>query len=71
MNLGCMEKAGWVIPLYAAAARLKAQYNLSYADASAAALTGGQHVLVTADVEHFERVSKLRLLKLPHAKRGS
>ena len=53
------------------AARLKAQYNLPYADAFAAALTGGQHVLVTADVEHFERVPKLRLLKLPRAKRGS
>jgi len=52
------------------AARLKAQYNLPYADAFAAALTGGQHVLVTADVEHFERVPKLRLLKLPRAKRG-
>ena len=53
------------------AARLKAQYNLPYADAFAAALTGGQHVLVTADVEQFERVPKLRLLKLPRAKRGS
>ena len=53
------------------AARLKAQYNLPYADAFAAALTGGQHVLVTADVGHFERVPKLRLLKLPRAKRGS
>ena len=53
------------------AARLKAKYNLPYADAFAAALTGGQHVLVTADVEHFERVPRLRLLKLPRAKRGS
>ena len=52
------------------AARLKAQYNLPYADAFAAALTGSQYVLVTADVEHFERVPKLRLLKLPRAKRG-
>lgn len=50
------------------AARLKAQYNLPYADAFAAALTGAQHVLVTADVEHFSRVPKLRLLKLPRAK---
>ena len=50
------------------AARLKAQYNLPYADAFAAALTGGQHVLVTADVVHFERVPKLRLLKLPRAR---
>ncbi len=53
------------------AARLKAQYNLPYADAFAAALTGRQHVLVTADVGHFERVPKLRLLKLPRAERGS
>ncbi len=35
------------------AARLKAQYNIPYADAFAAALTGGQHVLVTADVRAF------------------
>jgi predicted nucleic acid-binding protein len=51
------------------AARLKAQYNLPYADAFAAALTGNQRVLVTADLEHFERVPKLRLLKLPRAKK--
>ena len=50
------------------AARLKAQYNLPYADAFAAALTTAPHVLVTADVEHFSRVPKLRLLKLPRAK---
>jgi predicted nucleic acid-binding protein len=50
------------------AARLKAQYNLPYADAFAAALTGGRHVLVTSDTEHFQRVPKLRLLKLPSAK---
>ncbi len=50
------------------AARLKAQYNLPYADAFAAALTSSRHVLVTADVKHFERVPKLRLLKLPRAK---
>ncbi len=52
------------------AARLKAQYNLPYADAFAAALTGTQRVLVTADVSHFERVPKLRLLRLPSAKRA-
>jgi predicted nucleic acid-binding protein len=51
------------------AARFKAQYNLPYADAFAAALTGTQRVLVTADVSHFERVPKLRLLKLPRAKK--
>jgi predicted nucleic acid-binding protein len=52
------------------AARLKAHYNLPYADAFAAALTGSQHVLVTADVEHFEQVPKLRLLKLPRARKS-
>lgn len=52
------------------AARLKAQYNLPYADAFAAALTGHQNVLVTADVEHFSRVPKLRLLKLPQARKS-
>lgn len=52
------------------AARLKAQYNLPYADAFAAALTGAQYVLVTADVDHFERVPKIRLLKLPRAGRN-
>jgi predicted nucleic acid-binding protein len=51
------------------AARLKAQYNLPYADAFAAGLTGNQRVLVTADIEHFGRVPKLRLLKLPRAKK--
>jgi len=50
------------------AARLKARYNLPYADAFAAALTTAQHVLVTADTEHFKLVPKLRLLKLPRAK---
>ena len=49
------------------AARLKAQYNLPYADAFAAALTGSRHVLVTSDTGHFQRVPKLRLLKLPSA----
>lgn len=52
------------------AARLKAQHNLPYADAFAAALSGAQHVLVTADTEHFARVPKLRLLKLPRAKQA-
>jgi predicted nucleic acid-binding protein len=51
------------------AGRLKAQYNLPYADAFAAALTGSQLVLVTADVENFERVPRLRMLKLPRAKK--
>jgi predicted nucleic acid-binding protein len=51
------------------ASRLKAQYNLPYADSFAAALAGNQNVLVTADVEHFERLPKLRLVKLPRAQR--
>lgn len=49
------------------AARLKVQYNLPYAAAFAAALTTSQHVLITADIEHFSRVPKLRLVKLPRA----
>jgi len=48
------------------AADLKARYSLPYADCFAAALTGSQNVLVTADSD-FERVPKLRLLKLPPA----
>ena len=53
------------------AARLKARYNIPYADAFAAALTRGQHVLVTADIEHFESGPKLRLLRLPRAKKAN
>ena len=53
------------------AARLKARYNIPYADAFAAALTRGQHVLVTANIEHFERVPKLRLLRLPRARKAN
>ena len=52
------------------AARLKAQYNLPYADAFAAALAGNQNVLVTAEVEHLGRVPKIRLLKLARAKKS-
>ncbi len=47
------------------AAELKARYNIPYADAFTAALTGSQHVVVTADFEHFGRIPKLRILKLP------
>jgi len=46
-------------------ARLKIQYNLHYGDCFAAELAGNQRVLVTADAKDFERISKLRLLKLP------
>lgn len=53
------------------AARMKAQHNLPYADSFAAALTGSDHVLVTSDVEHFNRVPRLRLLKLPSAKKAN
>lgn len=53
------------------AARLKAQYNIPYADAFTAALAGSQHVVVTADEEHFKRIPKIRLLKLPrHGQHG-
>lgn len=51
------------------AARINAQYGIPYADAYAAELTGGQHVLVTADVDHFARIPKIRLLKLPSHKK--
>lgn len=50
------------------AAELKAKFNIPYADAFTAALTGSQHVVVTADVEHFGRIRKLRILKLPQHK---
>jgi predicted nucleic acid-binding protein len=44
---------------------LKAKYGIPYGDAFAAELTGTQNVLVTADVKDFQRVPKIRLLKLP------
>ncbi len=50
------------------AARLKVQYNLPYADAFAAQLAGAQHILVTSDYDHFRRVPRLRMLKLPAGK---
>ncbi len=52
------------------AARLKAQYSIPYADAFTAALAGSQRVVVTADAEHFSRIPKLRLLKLPRHRRA-
>ncbi len=48
------------------AAGLKAKFNIPYADAFTAALTGNQHVVVTADVDHFRRIPKIRILQLPH-----
>ncbi len=50
------------------AAELKAKFNIPYADAFTAALAGSQHVVVTADVGHFQRIPKLRILKLPRHK---
>jgi predicted nucleic acid-binding protein len=50
------------------AARLKVQYGLPYADAFAAQVAGNRHVLVTSDYDHFKRVPKLRMLKLPAGK---
>ena len=52
------------------AARLKAQHNIPYADAFTAALAGTQSICVTADEEHFSRIPKLRLLKLPSYRRN-
>jgi predicted nucleic acid-binding protein len=50
------------------AAMLKARYSIPYGDAFAAELTGTQKVLVTADIKDFQRVPKIRLLKLPRKK---
>lgn len=47
------------------AAELKAKFGIPYADAFTAALTGTQHVVVTADVEHFERIPRIHILRLP------
>lgn len=50
------------------AAELKAKFSIPYADAFTAALAGNRHVVVTADVEHFERIPGIRILRLPHRK---
>lgn len=47
------------------AAMLKARYGIPYGDAFAAEMTGSQNVLVTSDIKDFQRVPKIRLLKLP------
>jgi len=52
------------------AGRLKAQYNIPYADAFTAALTGSHHVVVTADEEHFSLIPKIRMVKLPRHQHG-
>jgi predicted nucleic acid-binding protein len=52
------------------AGRLKAQYNIPYADAFSAVLAGTQNIVVTADEEHFSRVPKIRMVKLPRHHRS-
>ncbi len=47
------------------AAELKAKFNIPYADAFTAALAGSQHIVVTADLDHFQRIPRIRILKLP------
>lgn len=47
------------------AAELKAKFGIPYADAFTAALTGSQHVVVTADLDHFERIPRMHILRLP------
>jgi hypothetical protein len=46
----------------------RTQYNLLFANAFAAWLTGHQRLVVTADLDRLSRIPKLRLLKLPQAK---
>jgi predicted nucleic acid-binding protein len=48
-----------------AAAKLKVNFALPYADCFAAALTGADGVLVTADIKDFKRVPGIRILALP------
>jgi len=47
------------------AAQLKAGYGLPYADCFAAAVTGKDNILVTADVKDFKQVPWLHILPLP------
>jgi predicted nucleic acid-binding protein len=47
------------------AARLKAGHGLPYADGFAAAITGRENILVTADVKDFKKVGWLHILTLP------
>ena len=49
----------------ARAAQLKAGYGLPYADCFAAATTGKDDVLVTADAKDFKKIPGLHLLPLP------
>jgi predicted nucleic acid-binding protein len=50
------------------AAQLKAGYGLPYADCFAAASTGKDEFLVTADTKDFQKVPDLNLLALPQHK---
>jgi len=52
-------------PITETAARIKAGHGLHYADCFAAAITGQENVLVTADVKDFKKVSWLQVLALP------
>lgn len=51
------------------AAQLKAGYGLHYADCFAAAATGHDAVLVTADAKDFRKIPGLAILPLPEHKR--
>ena len=55
-------------PITEAAAQFKAGYGLPYADCFAAAITGKENVLVTADVKDFKKVPWLQILPLPQHK---
>lgn len=48
-----------------AAAELKAAYGLHYADCFAAALTGKNGLLLTADAKDFKRIPWLQIAALP------
>ena len=50
------------------AAQLKAGHGLPYADCFAAACTGRDEVLVTADAKDFRKVPGLQILALPEHK---
>jgi predicted nucleic acid-binding protein len=52
-------------PITETAARLKAGHGLPYADCFAAAITGKENVLVTAEVKDFKKISWLQVLSLP------
>lgn len=51
-------------PITETAARLKAGHGLPYADCFAAAVTGKENVLVTADAKDFKKIPWLQILAL-------